>query len=201
MRKLLVLLTLVPFLLLPAAARATDAVLMGDQAVASMADSNRAGMAQAFEYTATTSGTSSDAELYVRSGTTANSVSVGVYDDAGGRPGNLLASGSLSSPQVQAWNDVTVPGATLTKGQIYWIALLPIGGQVSYQDTAGGSGASYVESDFRLTSLPQTYASASEYNVSPASIYLTGTSGTVAAPANTVPPVVSGIPQEGSTLT
>ena len=48
---------------------------MGDQSLGNYADSNSAGVAQAFQYTAATSGNASDIELYVNSGSTATAVS------------------------------------------------------------------------------------------------------------------------------
>ena len=154
-------------------------VLMGDQSLGNYADNNNAGLVEAFQYTAYTAGNASDIELYVNSGSTATAVSVGLYSDANGKPGNLLGSGSLQSPRSQAWNDVKLASTVaLGQGKQFWIALLGTGGAINYLDTAGGSAPSYVNSTERLTSLPQTYSPGAEYNVSPASAYVNGTSGT-----------------------
>ncbi len=178
---------------------ASGSVLVGNQQVQSSADSNPAGMAQAFSYTATASGTTADIDLYVVSGTTATKVVVGVYSDSGGKPGSLLASGSIPSPQAGSWNDVPVGQTALTQGTTYWLALLPTGGQLNYFDAAGQAGAapSYVEANSGLTSLPTSYASGHEWNASPASFYVNGQTG----PKNTALPTVSGTAQQGNTLT
>ena len=156
--------------------------LLGDENVATANDSNSTGVAQAFQYQATTSGTATDIEVYVASGTTATTIRAGLYSDVSGEPASLLASGTLSSPETQAWNDVSISGATISEGQKYWIALLPTNGQLDYRDTAGGSAASYVDSNHSLTALPQAYAPGSEYNVSPMSAYVMGTGSTPADP-------------------
>jgi hypothetical protein len=182
-------------------------VLFGDQNAASYADSNADGVAQAFSYTAAASGTTGDIHVYVNTGTTATKLFVGVYADSGGKPGSLLASGSISSPQAGAWNDVSVTSATITQGSTYWIALLGTGGQLNYLDTGSGSGASYVNSGASLSSLPATYASGNEWNASPASAYLSGALSTggggsgSTAPNNTALPTVSGTTTVGQTLT
>lgn len=176
MRKLALLLGAAGTLALASTASAASGVLLGDQSIAPYGDSNNAGVAQAFQYTATASGTTSDIELYTNSGTTATQLQVAVYGDAGGKPGSLLASGTLSSPKAGAWNDVPVTAATITQGQAYWIALLGTGGTVFFPDTAGGSAPSYVDSNYNLSSLPQTYAPGHEYNVSPASAYVNASS-------------------------
>ena len=155
-------------------ATATQTVCLGDQSSAPSADSNSAGVAPAFAYQATASGTTSDIEFYVNSGTTASKLLLGIYADANGKPGSLLTSGSVASPKAQAWNDVGVGSVTVTAGNTYWIALLGTGGQIDYQDTWGGSGSSYVEATTGLATLPATYASGNEYNASPASAYVLG---------------------------
>ena len=183
---------------------APSSVLVGSQQVQSYADSNPAGMAQAFSYTAAASGATSDIELYVNSGTTATKVFVGVYSNSSGMPGSLLASGSIASPKAGAWNDVSVGQATITQGTAYWIALLPTGGQLNYFDSAGGASAtaSYVESNEGLSSLPSSYASGDEWTASPASIYVNGQAAAAdPAPSNSGVPVVSGSAQQGDVLT
>ena len=183
---------------------AAGSVLVGSQQVQSYADSNPAGMAQAFSYTASASGTTTDIELYVNTGTTATKVVLGVYSNSGGKPGSLLASGSITSPQAGAWNDVSLSRTTITQGTTYWIALLPTGGQLNYYDSASQStaAASYVDSNRGMSSLPSSYASGNEWNASPASVYVNGQTGTAnPPPSDTALPAVSGTAQQGDTLT
>src|SRR3984885_340461 len=180
-----------------------SAMLVGNQQMESSGDSNGSGLAQAFEYTASASGSTSSIDVYVNSGTTATKVSVGVYSNSGGKPGSLLASGSIASPKAGAWNAVSVGSASITQGTTYWLALLPTGGQLNYPDSTGQSGAaaSYVESSSGLTSLPANYAPGDEWSASPASFYAMGSSAAApAAPSNSGVPVVSGSAVEGQTL-
>ena len=149
-------------------------MLLGDQSMAPSADSNNAGVAQAFAYQATASGMTTDIELYVNSGTTASKLLLGIYSDANGKPRSLLASGSIASPTAGAWNDVNVGSVAVTAGNTYWIALLGTGGQLALPRYVGWLGASYVESATGLTALPATYSSGNEYGASPASAYVMG---------------------------
>ncbi len=180
-------------------------MLFGDQTMESYGDNNANGLAQAFSYTAAGSGTTTDIDLYVNTGTTATKLLLGLYADAGGKPGNLLSSGSSSSVQPGAWNDVTVGATTITQGNTYWIAVLGTGGQLNYLDKSGGTGPSYVESATGLTSLPATYSPGSFYNVSPASAYVDGVvvsggGGGSTVPGNTAAPAVSGTTTQGQVL-
>ena len=93
-----------------------DPVLLGNTSILSSSDQNATGAAEAFTYTATTSGSATDAEVYVASGSKATKLFVGIYADASGKPGSLLATGSLSSPKSSAWNDVTVNSASINCG-------------------------------------------------------------------------------------
>ena len=181
----------------------TQAVLLGDQSMGPTADRNTAGLAQAFTYQATASGTTTDIDLYMSSGTTASELMLGVYSNANGKPGNLLTSGAIASPKAQAWNDVKVGSVTVTAGNTYWLAFLGTGGEIAYPDTMGGSSASYVESASGLTGLPATYSSGTEYNASPATAYVVGLAGSAppaTAPANTTAPAVTGQAVQGQTL-
>ncbi len=164
----------------------------------------RQGWRRRFRIRRGASGTTTDIELYVNTGTTATKVVLGVYSNSGGKPGSLLASGSITSPQAGAWNDVSLSRTTITQGTTYWIALLPTGGQLNYYDSASQStaAASYVDSNRGMSSLPSSYASGNEWNASPASVYVNGQTGTAnPPPSDTALPAVSGTAQQGDTLT
>jgi hypothetical protein len=185
-------------LLAPAAGAAGGNILIGSQSIPGSADSNPAGLAQAFVYTASSSGTTSDMEIYVGSGTTATRVYLGVYSNSAGEPGSLLTSGSISNPTAGAWNDVSVGPTSISSGTTYWLALLGTGGTLAYQDTQGGGGGeSYVSSSRSLTSFPAVYSSGHEWAASPASIYVNAGS----PPSNTALPAISGQDVQGQTLT
>src|SRR5262249_7880648 len=109
----------------------TGTQLLGNNSTTgSAADSNPAGDAEAFKYTATASGQAGTLSFYVDTGTTATALKVGLYADASGKPGALLASGTLSSPGTAGWKSITLgSNPSVTAGTPYWIALLGTGGQ------------------------------------------------------------------------
>jgi YD repeat-containing protein len=136
--------------------------LVGDGNVESVADSNPTGNAQAFQYTATTSGTASQIFVYLDATSSASQVVVGLYTDTPGNdPGTLLAQGTINSPTAGAWNSVTVSGTSITVGTTYWIAVLAPSsstGTIEFRDVPIGSGSkSETSLDTTLTSLPTTW--------------------------------------------
>src|SRR5690242_4307790 len=72
------------------AAAGSDSVLLGVTTVRGVRDSKSAGIAEAFPYAASVSGTITDAHVYVTSGSAATSLIVGVYNNYGGKPRRLL---------------------------------------------------------------------------------------------------------------
>jgi hypothetical protein len=166
----------------------SDGLLLGSATVQSSADSDAAGEAEAFKFTATASGTAGTLAFYVDSGSAANALAVGVYSDASGQPGALLTSGSINSPKLGAWNAVKLnSNPTLTSGSPYWIALLGIGGQLNYRDDAGGN-CSQSNATAGLTSLPATWASGIGWPSCNLSAYVSSP-----APAGTTSPSITAI--------
>ena len=78
-------------------------VLLGSEVVQAQVDSNAGGVAEAFQATAAASGALSSLRLYLDASSTATKVVAGVYADAGGHPGELVAQGSVSTPAAGAW--------------------------------------------------------------------------------------------------
>ena len=72
-------------------------VLFGDQAIESQKDSNTAGQAEAFQTTATVTGTFSSMLVYVDASSTATKIYLGLYADNNGHPGALLTQGNKTS--------------------------------------------------------------------------------------------------------
>jgi hypothetical protein len=151
--------------------------LFGDQTIEPGNDSNTAGVAEAFTTTAPTAGTVRKVTVYVASGSTATTLVAGLYSDAGGHPGTLLATGTLAAPTAGAWNDVPVPAAPVTAGTRYWIALLgPNGaGVLKFRDRCCTSGGAETAQATGLTSLPTTWVTGQRYNDAPMSGYASGT--------------------------
>jgi hypothetical protein len=146
---------------------------LGTQTVGSNQDDNPAGAAEAFVFTASSSGTIHNLAIYIDSNNTATQVLVGVYTNtASNTPGNLLTYGTIGSLAKGAWNSVAVPNASVTSGVKYWIAVLgPVGmGTVQFRDVGSG-GASQVSLQNNLTSLPASWSPGSTYFNSPLSAY------------------------------
>ena len=167
-------------------------LLVGNNSVQSFGDTDAAGSAEALQYTATSSGTVGSLSLYVDSGNAATSVNVALYSDAGGNPGTLLTSGTLSHPTPAAWNSVAVPPAAVAAGTKYWLALLGLGGQVNFRDVASGGGATQNSAQTNLSGLPQTWSSGSHWANSPASFFADANVSSTPTPAPATPTPTSG---------
>ena len=139
-------------------------LLLGSSTVQPVADSNPAGSAEAFEATASGAGSAVELSIYVDSGSTATAMVAGIYSDAGGHPGTLLTKGMLSAPAPLAWNDITVPDASLVSGQKYWLALLGLGdGSLRFRDGLGIGCHSEGSRSATLTTLPATWQTGSAW--------------------------------------
>jgi hypothetical protein len=160
---------------LTSGAFAQTQVLFGDQTVESEHDSNTAGTAEAFQTTATSTGTLGAIEFYIDANSVATSVNVGLYADNAGNPGTLLSSGTLSSPPT-GWNSLTVPAVNIVSGTPYWIAVLGIDATVRFRDRPSGPCTSQTSKSTTLTALPSKWTTGTKYTDCPLSSYGTGTS-------------------------
>ena len=151
--------------------------LLGNAQLEPQTDYNPDGTAEAFRTTATADGTLGNMSVYLAPGSTASTVVVGVYGNASGHPGTLLAQGTIAHPVSGNWNQVSLPAAALTAGKRYWIALLGPsgGGTVRFRDLCcGDSGPmpSETSAQTTLTSLPTTWRTGTVYaNDGPLSAY------------------------------
>jgi hypothetical protein len=69
--------------------------------------------------------------------------------------GTLRTKGMLAAPVALAWNDITVPDASLVRGETYWLALLGVGvGSLRFRDGLGIGCHSEVSRSATLTTLP-----------------------------------------------
>ncbi|NTW03286.1 MAG: DUF4082 domain-containing protein, partial [Oscillochloris sp.] len=150
--------------------------LIGVTTIGANLDWNPAGIAEAFTYTASQSGTAGRIYLYVDSRNAATKLIVGLYADNGtNAPGALLTQGTITSPTAKAWNSVTVPGVTVTAGQQYWIAVMsPLqSGRAYFRNVTAGSAAQ-TSALTTLSALPTTWQVGRSYSNSPLSAYITG---------------------------
>jgi hypothetical protein len=173
------------------------AVLLGTTAVQASLDTNVPGRAEAFIFTAASSGAAKSVNLYLDATSTATRVSVGVYMDAWGHPGTLLGSGVATAPRAGAWNAIaTTTPMQIVAGKRYWIAVLaPVGaGTVKFRDVQSGGGYSVVTTQTTLAAMPTNWAVGNTYANSPVSAYLTLAQTTAPAPAPTPTPAPAPTP-------
>jgi fibronectin type 3 domain-containing protein len=175
----------------------TGTQLLGSNTVQGSGDNDAAGEAEAFKFTASTSGQAGALNLYVDSGSAVSTLKVGVYADSSGKPGALLASGSLSSPRASNWNAVTLTtNPSLSAGTTYWIAALGVGGQLNYRDAATGS-CSQSNSATGLANLPATWSPGSSWASCNLSAYVSATAN---AADTTAPTAGITSPTNGATV-
>jgi len=151
-------------------------VLLGDQSVETQLDDNPLGTAEAFQTTANACGTVGSLSIYIDASSTAAKLVAGIYTDSAGHPGALIAQGSSSTLTPGGWNTISIPGAILTAGQPYWIAILGTNsGLLRFRDR-NGSCVSETSAQSNLTSLPASWTTRTVYSSCPVSAY--GTSRT-----------------------
>ncbi|MGZ5056224.1 MAG: LamG-like jellyroll fold domain-containing protein, partial [Methylobacter sp.] len=140
--------------------------IMGDMNMEPWIAYQPMGRAQAYQVTATKSASITEVQVYLdASATTAKKVVAGIYTDSNGHAKTLLAQGTLNTLKPGAWNAVTIPTASVTSGQKYWIAILGVDGQIGFLDQVGsGVGLMEKSSSSTLISLPASWtASSYEY--------------------------------------
>jgi hypothetical protein len=145
-------------------ARFADTVLLGDPLSRSSTVSGPAGVARAYRTApAQVSGSLGALNVAVRSTSTAAAIVAGLYADAGGKPGALLASGRLNTPSAGHWNRIpmTSGGASIVAGTRYWIALLAPSGTLQVPATSSGGLVSQ-HAATGLGALPGSWSSTGE---------------------------------------
>jgi hypothetical protein len=153
---------------------APPAVVVGDQQVETDVNPTAAGQAEAFPATASSSAPLQSLTVYVDAASTATSLVAGIYSDAGGHPGNLLAQGAIPAPVRGAWNEVALPPTPLGGGTHYWIAVLGPAGSLAFRDrccTVTGDRPTEASAQTNLAVLPGTWSSGTVYDDGPISAY------------------------------
>jgi PKD repeat protein len=137
--------------------------IMGDMNKEPWVDYQPMGRAQAHQVTATKSGSIAEVQVYLdASATTAKKLVAGIYTDSYGHAKTLISQGTLSTLKPGDWNAVTIPAASVTSGQKYWIAILGVDGQIGFLDRVGsGTGLMEKSSSRYLTSLPASWTASS----------------------------------------
>jgi hypothetical protein len=135
------------------------------------ADKNGGGSAEAFQTSASATGTATTTCIFLDRSNLARQLVAGIYADAGGRPGALLAQGMTPSVSNGAFNTVWLPAVPLRAGTTYWIAVLsPQGaGALRVKDHCCGNqafspaGASALSLDASLVALAPTWTSGAHW--------------------------------------
>jgi hypothetical protein len=144
-------------------------LLAGQDGLGPSIDANPAGLAEAGQAKATTSGTATTLSVYVDKSSTATKLIAGIYADEHSHPGTLLAAGTLEGNPVNGtWNTVTFPPVRLAAGTRYWITVLaPAGmGTLRFRDYCCGSvGTNPTETSRQtdLTTLPTNWVKGTRY--------------------------------------
>jgi FG-GAP repeat len=150
-------------------------LLVGSQQVQPNVDSNPAGTAEAFRYTAVGTGSVGQLSVYLDSTSAATKVLVGLYTNtSAGDPGVLLTSGAITNPKAGAWNTIPVPATQICAGTDYWLAVLAPhkAGTIKVRDLPDGTGGPTQTSAQRsLMSMPSSWKAGIRFANSPASLF------------------------------
>lgn len=165
--------------------RAAAQQLIGDSTITPAIDTDAAGLAEAFQFSASGSGSITALNVYVDASSRATTLRAGLYTNSGGHPGSLLAQGTVSAPIAGAWNSISISPTSITAGTSYWIAVLGTGGMLAFRDHCCGGGTSAENSaQSNLSSLPSTWSAGARWSDGSASMYGSGS----AAPPPPPPP-------------
>lgn len=136
----------------------TYSFLFGDRSIEPGRGDVRGGTARAFRFTGLAAGTARSISMLLARGSRAKTLVAGVYADAGGHPGSLLGSGSLSHPKVRTWDTVSVRRPfSVTGGAAYWIVVLGKGGAVHFRYRNQASCLSQRSRKRRMKGLPGSW--------------------------------------------
>jgi glucose/arabinose dehydrogenase/PKD repeat protein len=180
--------------------KAADIALAGTQAVNPDFRSRAyPGHGEVYAMTATTSGPVHGLRLHLDPASEASRMLLGVYSDAAGEAGALLATGTAEKPTAGAWNEVRLDAPLmLTKGATYWFALLNPAdstGLLWWNDRATAAGGKERTSrDGDLTAFPANWFVAHFYDAGPLSAQMVGPDP--ATPIPTPPPAPTAAPTE-----
>lgn len=140
--------------------------VFGSNTLQSQPNGNQSGKAEAFRFTAPSSGVLSTLSIYLTPNSQSTGAVIGLYatNAANNHPAALLASGAIASPTNGAWNSAPLNRAVaLEAGKSYWIAIVsPEGnGAIEYLDeccgSSKGTSPSETSKSVHLATLPATW--------------------------------------------
>jgi hypothetical protein len=147
--------------------------VLGDTNVESSIASTAGGVAEAFQFTASSTTSVTTMSIYLDSTNAARNVTLGIYtNSASNDPSGLIARGYIKTAVAGTWNTAVIPTSTLMAGRSYWIAVLaaPDGKPVVFRDVPAG-GRAELNSQTGLTTLPLTWSPGTVTTGSPLSAY------------------------------
>jgi hypothetical protein len=147
--------------------------LLGQQELETQRDSVAPGEAEAFPVTANATGTLASLTIYLDGSSTTGRLTAGLYTDANGHPGTLLAQGAGTTLMPGAWNTIAIPAVNVTAGTRYWIAVLgDPSGTLVFRDDPAGICTSETSAQRTLTALPSAWTTGATWGGScPLSAY------------------------------
>ena len=166
----------------------TSGVVLGEARLAPDSVALAPAEAEAFPLAAASSGSATAVDVFVGSRSSESLLLAGVFSSLAGRPGTLLASGSLRWPRAGGWVAVPVGATPLQAGATYWLAVLGEGGTLRLRagHQAGCVSGSAPRGRIALPSAWRSFAAGC-----PVSAYATGAPSTElpGGPIAEVPPV------------
>ena len=173
--------------------------LLGDAKVEALHVALAGGKVEAFRVHAHASGRAATLLVFVDARSSAAQLVVGLYRNAHGHPGRLLATGSVERPTAGAWNAARLVRAPrLVAGRSYWLTLLGEGGALRYRARLGGRCLGARSLKAHLSALPDAWSAGRmvRHAHCPISAYAVAASFSSATPFGAVPnsPVAAGLP-------
>ncbi len=182
--------------------------LLGDPTIEARHAQLPSGSVEAFRLRAHASGRAVTLLVFVDADSSAGRIAVGLYRNAHGRPGGLLASGTVDRPTLGAWNAVRLAAAPrLVGGRSYWLTLLGEGGTLRYRARLGGHCLGARSLSAHLSELPRAwsasravrhahcpisaYALATSFSSAAPFVPAAGSPGQNGAPVNLTPPTIA----------
>ena len=112
-------------------ATSRSVTMLGSRSVARSVARQPAGRAEAFSYTAKSSGKATAIGLYVDSRARDAGLRVAIYSNFHNRPGVRLTRGSRQRPRTHAWDAISIQAIQLVAQHHYWLVVLPSRGKVA----------------------------------------------------------------------
>jgi hypothetical protein len=161
-----------------AQAAARSVTMLGSRSLARSVAHQPAGRAEAFSYTAKSSGKAASIGLYVESRARNARLHVAIYSNFHNRPGVRLATGSRLRPRPHAWDAISIRATRVFAGRHYWLVVLPSRGTVAlrYRRARGCTGADHHR--VKLADFPRRWGSRAAAAGCQVSAYVSGPGST-----------------------